>query len=1068
MMFMSSWLRDSIKIQQNHRFVNSHLNLYSSLPMLLLLAMILGMIVPGQSIREAIGQPSTRSQFNETSIKSTHGSIKSNETIQSGQINLNHRNQTGYKTTLAPLDPSIKLVLLGSDKNGTSRDDHWNNQVNRLSYNFSFPVTSSSANQTSRQANYSATDDPMEVSDSRFLPQHRLSSRMDSDLESTENYGDEEAISEAEAYIEGASSNLNEKKVVKELTKILSKGMSGATDQVRLETLENWKRRQRERKAIKDTRAKLFEDLITAAISSHPDRAKRGSRNSSKEPSTANLKSSNSTAGLLNNPKVDSEMAADAETVIQHLQGLATAIDTHSPATLTDDALATSNDEYNAADDSSSSLSPTSSADADSSESETEPEQKPKKGSSSSERPIVRQFKKIKNQISQRRKQLEQIKKLFNVELTINPKDGTLISKPAAGGKKRPSSPETSQNDYKEDTETDGGQTSSKRKSNQSNREQAKMREMMNYLRDNPEILASVMAELTVDADPSNRAWGPQSLYGGRNEEAPYMPALKGGNDMNVASVSNRKATLYSSSSKASGDGGGSGGHGYDTDNQIRERARRLSHLYEADGLDLPELQSKRSRSRSSSRSLLDGLYPTLSKIRDRSAESLLLEQLRERQLLNLARLDVVLAEKQQASNRSLFYAAHNASSVYSPSLFSPSSINRSDNLDLVQRLAQRLKSLDSAPSPTSSNGQRPMYNNQGNTNASRSRVDEEILHHFMVVNSSNQNNSDSMSRLASNGNGGLHGGQNPAWDQPARAYDQYNGASLVQQYSNPSGSLQNQANRYGQQQSGSAAPLKRFRDWRDVSQSEASSSQHDRINSANNVTWLPYDLSTGGSSAAVEAQSARASSPIPQSSSNYRVQAHHHHYHHHHQQQQQQQLQNYQRQPAINYNESGSSNFVENSQGNLQQNAADLSVTRPGQAFNMNLQQDPYQSRLINPTNSMFMTRSNVAEGDVTGRTNQLEDESRRGGGGDDDTRISDRSDDADQVTNGEIRYNSNNIPVDYFSAYKQEMPSKRRLSSLLSPTNQELSRLVKRRELPALTDDDPETDDMGAMWAK
>lgn len=336
-----------------------------------------------------------------------------------------------------PGSEAINLFVVNEANN--DKFDFWKNQMQRHSYSFSASnqtmnneINSTQLITVKNETHTIPSPSDLETSDSRFKPHIRINPSSDDEYDQAARDDLDASTVEAENPIDEASSNLSEMKVVKELTKFLSKGMSGATDQVKMETLENLKKRQRDRKMIKDNRAKLFEDLLTTAINNHPEKVKKSKRQNHKD-SGSNLKSSatfssgSSAHHLPINSDVDPELATDAETVLQHLQGLATAIDGPiSPNQLASSASLDSPASLNEG-DSSDGLS--SQTENDTSEQDVDEKQSNKKPQSTSERPIVRQFKKIKNQLSQRRKQLDQIKKLFNIELALNPKDGSLMGK---------------------------------------------------------------------------------------------------------------------------------------------------------------------------------------------------------------------------------------------------------------------------------------------------------------------------------------------------------------------------------------------------------------------------------------------------------------------------------------------------------------------------------------------------------------------------------------------------------------------------------------------------------------
>lgn len=781
--------------------------------MLLLFAMILGTMMPGS---QHVLCASQSLPIPKGPIINQNGSLES-----SGQI---HDHPSSIATKLNSSSQfQIPIDVVFFDRISSSKKNKSDDWTLRHTYNISTTTLPQSSNATGQAVDKNETSDPMDVSDSRFVPQ-RLSSRLDygeSSGDDSNEYADESAL---DGFSDGASSNLIEKKVVKELTKILSRGMSGATDQIRLETLETLKRRQKERKIAKDTRAKAFEEILNTAINSHPDRVKKNSKSKnsgsgmkySASSSAGNAGGSLSIPGLSDNPSVDSELSTDAETVLQHLQGLSSALDSQAPAFVANGGQTESeaSDDSAQAHDNSNSSSAYSDDSSDSSDSggAEEEKQAKKAPASSSDRPLVRQFKKIKNQISQRRKQLDQIKKLFNVELSINPKDGSLMGKPAGGKKKTNSAEEASSSDDVEFASSKRDKTASKNN--------YKVRDLMNYLRENPDILASIMSELTVDSDQTNKA----SFALSSREEGPYQApsSLSEAADSSIPNLSSRKTITttphqrHHTSVEISGP---------DAQYWLNERARHQSRASDsAADLSVPEANGLASKI--STRRAISRMQPQSYSVggNSKSAEALLLASLRERQLLNLARLDMVLAERasQTSSNRSSTYS---------------SVPQRLDRNDLSSRNYQSVStSYDDRLG-------RAQYNdaNDGGRNFYQ-RSDEEVAHHFMMVNQpSNKTSSETTW-------GSYQPQQARSSLYTASAFD-LNPVDLAQQqaraYDGADTRSQQDYNTYRQQQH--EQPLRRFRDWRDVGQSEASSWQSDKM-PTQNATWFPYDLTTGNS----------------------------------------------------------------------------------------------------------------------------------------------------------------------------------------------------------------------------
>lgn len=986
---------------------------YISLQMLLLIAMILGTLVQDIASQRSNLKIGTQIQSNETYKSAQETAHKFNQVYPI--IIHNNTTKTSSNKTIPEL-VSINLTIWKNDS--TKNYGDWKNQKNRHAYNVSVPSRTNDSNKTT--INTLSSDDDLDTSHSRFVPS-RISAYLDNE-EIDKNYGDDENLNDIENYVDGASSNLSERKAVKELTKFLSKGMSGATDQMRLETLENWKRRQRERKAIKDARAKMFEDILVAAISSHPEKIKK-SKKSNKEYST-NLRtssSSGSTIGLANNADVDPELANDAETVIQHLQGLASAIDVQSPSSYSNDQGVSSADE----------VAESTPNEGSGDYNESEPEEKPKKAVASHERPLVRQFKKIKNQISQRRKQLDQIKKLFNIDLAINPKDGTLVGKPSKTKKKHINNSNGGYVEYSDDSGS-----SSRKKSNKEN----KMHELMGYLKNNPEILASVMAELTVDADPSSKSSLPLS---GREEE-PYQVPLDEENDSNTASLSNRRTTLINLKHSK---------HHSDSDSLPWENGRRMNRrLYDSPVSETFEPRLSNKKLKLKNLAMLNDMRNSdhgKTSLRTKSAEALLLESLRERQLMNLARLDMVLAEKQQGSNRSNVYSTSNTSYVQTPP-----AINQHDFVNNFQRSSHN-------NNPTLVNQQQINQNNGLKSN--NQTTDEEIMDHQNnetnllskqmkndLSNSNlNQNSNSTFSKVYDSSNVPDGDYSSPATTQMRPRFQ----SQQQQQQQEP------QQQQQQQQLQETVPKLKRFRDWRDMGKSEVNPIQYDKNNAPNNnVTWLPQDLTTDSSSALIGAQSQL--NYISQQTNHLKPFA------------------------ANNYNETHHQKQLFSYPSTSSQQVADASVTRPGSLISMptyHHHESFKQARpLINNAAPMFMSHSNdeqnsglkneksssPSDGDQEGRLmagigggisnkNNIQKED-----GDDNARESS----FDEFEPDYEGRQTGSTTIDYFSSYKQDMTGKRR--SRPSANSLDYPKVRKSR----LGNDpvDMVNDEVGAMWAK
>lgn len=901
---------------------------------------------------------------------------------------------------------TIDLVL----KNDSSRKyGSMKSQLDRHSYKINPSelrnVPSARANSTSPQPDAKGGLDELKSSESsmNYLVSSRSEEGESDHSSPNQEENNQASVDDDRVFSEKSSSAMSEQKVVKELTKILSKGMSGATDQIKLDTLENWKRRQKENKIAKDKRAKLFEDLLTAAIESHPERSKvkTGKRRNKKKGPKFGEEVSKSLTGLINDPSVDEDLATDAEGVVQSLQNLVGA----SQLTGQDDAY------FSGVED--ASLSNNEESESNENGHDNEEKESKKSASSSNERPIVKQFKKIKQRISQRRKQLDHIKKMFNVELALNPNDGSLMGKSVAKSKtkKEPSS----QSEEADESDLEIGGSASGKKTTKS----AKMTELLNYLKENPEILASVMDELSEDA-----AYPKASLAGNSDILNPFVsPSISDQSEPSLIGSSSRRKISSARQQEP------------ETISWSRSRGSTASKKLADMSLDLPDnlefLSTRRQRSRNSVDASMNGLYQTLSDqapaqstfSKVKSAEALLLESLRERQLMNLARLERVLAERQQASsNRSSVYSALNTQQSLSYAKQGDQMMTENDRNDQRSEFANRKTYQDEQK------GSRPS--------------NEEVVHHFLVMNNSmpSSNGSQITEDFISN--------QQP-YQKSVYKLPKQNELWVTrgqQRYPLQSNNNENRYNLINQQQlhSDSGTSLNRFKGWRDASQSEASSS--------NARTRLPYNASlfTAG-----DLTSDSSSSLVGQNgiyNDRYSKQA----------------ISRSDDQREIDTRSvSPNSGF---------RDYADSIVTRPG-PFLVPMPQPGYQQ---SATSSVFMTRSSVGQGEQYPTVkpayardfNRKEDSSRSKSLAVDTIDDSDKQSIKDDerfererpvMQEQNLRYPT--APVDYFSAYKQELPK----------DEKQLERRPRRvhvqrpepTERPETTDESNE-EELGAIWAK
>lgn len=944
--------------------------------------------------------------------------------------NQSNSSNTNITSKVIRYPPKVIKILHNSTDIGTNsskiinsrRNLNSKRQLEKHFYNITLPPT----NSTTKLTNENRTSDDLHVSDSRNAPKI---SRFDED---TEEEQQQSQMPDEDDSVDGASSNLNEQKVVRELTKILSRGMSGATDQVKLDTLEQWKRRQRERKVVKDSRAKLFEDLLTAAINTHPENVKKYKKRKKLSTNTDKDENNKSPSLLSTYPNIDPELSSDAETVIQHLQGLASVIDgktpTFSPAAKfeTGDSLSGGSDESSSGDNYSS--SPDNYGNDNESSSEEKGGTKTKIASSSNDRPIVKQFKQIKNKISQRRKQLDQIKKIFNVDLSLN-KDGSLQGKTSSSSSKKNKGSTLSElNEAGDYPDQDEGSSSTKVKkkssslSSKKEKEKDKVQDLMSYLKENPEILASVMDELN-----ANTEYTPKSIGEGET----LFQSSDDSNQLNYPSMSRK---LYSSARLP------------DIENINLDKAGAYRRSIGSSDLSMNNYDFNNSLRGHKVRNLVDNFQnndqilnthsnnayvPLLPK--QLSGEALLLESLRERQLMNLARLEKVLAERYQSSNRSQVYSSSDRlsrTSNFSPrsQLLPPSPQtlpidNRQEDID-QQRFA-----------PVGGKNVNNIFQNQrqysNNLNISRpfntGHSDEEVLHHYMVMNPpSHPNNGpdladDNVIR------------QNQLISKPRTIQPQ----QLLQMQQKQPQPLQQQSQ------------LNRFRDWRDVSHSEASSSQRsDKTNSPNNITRFPFDPTTSGSVAPVDTHD-----PPSVHSNGY-------------------QLTSFLRQSSTNDAK------IDTNSGTYStaRNYADTVVTKPGPQIITNSFQNNYHNskQPMRPTNSLFETRSSIirskakpqpqntnvnVEADLddvgNSKTSPLQEET-----------ILSSNDDGIPAERTRRTTNSMNGPSNYFSAYKRAEPL---VDSNQDKSNHQETSIEKDKQ-QELENDSTESDngDAGAMWAR
>lgn len=1014
-------------------------------------------------------------------------------------------------TTRRPINSSeqhqtaIDFVVFKEDASIRQQTNKSFNRLEHHSYNLS-SWSESTGGDSSDLIHGNSTSknltDPLDVSDSR--PRlARYDSQDYSDYSS--GYADEmdTANQDASNMIDEASSNMNEKKVVRELTKILSKGMSGATDQVRVETLENLKRRQRERKALKDSRAKLFEEILTTAINNHPERVKKGRgkvkvrAHQAAASSSSSSSPASSLSDTISNHDVDTDLGADAETVLQHLQALAGA--NYDGGYSSVDAVGPSSESDLSED--SSALSEPSNGPVESVADKPRPIQ-----SQSSDRPIVRQFKRIKNQISQRRKQLDKIKKMFNVELAL--KDGSLVGKQAPSSsngpaRKRPAKPVADSSDSLDDSSDESDTVASKKsRTSAAPARGDKARELLNYLRDNPEILASVMAELTVDADPTLSGPARTSSTRADLELAYQQQSLDDEENMILGSIKSRRLAPKVTPNY---------GHNLQMPLDVEDIAgvptsRRASRpIGQSDRAtrtfnEFDSLPNSWRRGRASPQPVqmsgvqMSGVQnwrpPAIAAappVRGRpTTEELLLESLRERQLLNLARLDLVLAEK---SNRSMgMQNVFSSSGSKSPNHLDPRSIND-----------EHIGYDDARSASASSNRNSSSIRPPSQVN----RTDDDLMHHYLATSEPRNIDHIAKQHMANDDYLSSISGQSGLQTQlPSKLNLSHQHQLFDRQLAHQTPSSYNQSHNIGannllfnlhhhhqthnsnpyqprstdsypllqQQQPLTSLPptqttLSRFRDWRDVSQETNSWRQNRASASFNSLS--PYDLTTTGSASA-SSMGVEAYVKVPRLPSHTRNM-----------------LAN-QGHPTprgdplsfpVGGGPTNAANPIANEppkpeNNSLVQNVQNLESSGQGA---VNTLRPPLRAGTSEPDATSVRVANNDDRDKIskppTSANRQRassEDETGSGGRRDDDRRT---SHDEEQEDDQDERWERHQMgePVDYFRSYKEEdMESsnrKRRITKRSS--SQRKKKLELYQQPPDGNSGQSEMDDMGAMWA-
>lgn len=616
--------------------------------------------------------------------------------------------------------------------------------------------------ETINASNNSNSVSDLSPSDSRPMPS---SSRFDENYGTTSEVGGDPDLQvdlanahQLTPYFATSASNLMEQRAMtKELQKILSNGVSSALDPVKLETLEHWRERQRERKALKEKRSKLIEDILSTAIETNVDNVNNQSKHGVKNTNNKNQSQSSkqkphvrrsrqksgskkpiaSMAGAAASADLDSDMLGDTEVVLQHLQGLAQAIDNHSPNS---DSSSFNGDSYDsdspATSSSNNSHDSTDNNNADSGDEDTNNNDAGARGKSpinsadesSSNGPIMRHFKKIKQSISQRRKQLDQIKKMFNIELALNSKDGSLVGKPTSSktnsnkqtnsngnhkhGSKSVSTSSSTQSIEDPDesfslvADADGNanllnnnefpssqaipEYNRRRRKSSSPQSNAKMRDLKQYLVENPDILASIMAELTVNADPTDKTPAMTKTSSSSSSSLPYRISSSSFGGLNVNNFDDSDTesrsdqtsppqlrhlnnNYFNNNNDYRSSGQKINTNRFVNNNNINNDIIDEDDFRDHDRLDRSQAISANSRERArlSSRNSINIISPPQkSSIKNPSfAETLLIESLRDRQLKNLARLESMLQspDRQQAtSNRSHVHVAPSSGNQHS------------------------------------------------------------------------------------------------------------------------------------------------------------------------------------------------------------------------------------------------------------------------------------------------------------------------------------------------------------------------------------------------------------------
>lgn len=353
-----------------------------------------------------------------------------------------------------------------------------------------------------------------------------------------------EDVDRPDSYDQAQDSITSERKAVKELSRLISKGLTGVSDALVADKSDSLRKRQKERKEKRSEQVKLYTELLTDALNNHVERG------DSKKKTKKKFKSNNQNPKHRNHPNAHKsytdafgneetlreELGVDSEYLFNKLQSLTSLADATSNSADSGEETDPHVSNQDSADDDQSPQTKEDGGESSSSDEvydDNSTKNNAEQGSSTqddssvkkSQGKIVKHLKKIKKQFLQRRKQLDQIKNIFNVELSLNNKDGTLVGKTTNNNEKKGKKDKVNYPNSEQDSDytvlDDYVQTGNKRHRSGNSQSSSKpnsvskaiksksMRDLIGYLKENPEILSSIMSELYAESEnmaPSRKA----------------------------------------------------------------------------------------------------------------------------------------------------------------------------------------------------------------------------------------------------------------------------------------------------------------------------------------------------------------------------------------------------------------------------------------------------------------------------------------------------------------------------------------------------------------------------------